>query len=158
MPTRKKGYRTCARCHNGRVLSRYVGARGRICDTCRAGTRRAGSKDQRLKATFNITHEQWLRLLAYNDGKCWICNGKRKGKGGTPLYDTDHDHAMEKAGVPIEETIRGLLCKRCNRRLLPSALDRVDILERAIWYLLHAHAIAQEILGNVPTQEDGEHG
>lgn len=138
--------RKCRRCGLNRNVDRYVGTRGRTCDTCRTSTRRVGTKDQRLQETYNITHEEWLLLLAWNDGKCWICNGVRKGKGGLPLYDTDHDHALERAGIPIRECLRGLLCKRCNRRLLPGCLDSVEILMRAIWYLRHGNEVAQAIL------------
>lgn len=138
--------KVCKKCGDNRAAKFYRGTRGTVCADCRKRTRVTGTKDQRLKETYNISHEEWLLLLAWNDGKCWICNGKRTGKGGVPLYDTDHDHALEKQGIPIRECLRGLLCKRCNRRLLPSALDSVAILEKAIWYLTHAHAITQEIL------------
>jgi hypothetical protein len=132
----------------------YTSARGRICADCRRKTRRRSSKDTRLQEDYGITMAQWERLLAYNDGKCWICDGVRKGKGGGPAYDTDHDHARERMGMPTERTVRGLLCKQCNRRLLPAAKDSIALLERAIWYLLNAHAIAQDILWNVATPDD----
>ncbi len=145
MPARK-GYRKCARCHNNRVLRRYVGTRGRICDTCRARGRSTSTKNQRLQETFDITHDEWLAILRTQGDVCFICQGKRTGKGGVPLYDTDHDHALEKGGTPIRYTVRGLLCKRCNRRLLPACLDNIAILKRAIWYLENAHARTQRVL------------
>lgn len=54
------------------------------------------------------------------------------------------------AGVAKPEatrrSIRGLLCRRCNRRLLPSCRDTVVILERAIDYLQAECEPAQRLL------------
>jgi hypothetical protein len=131
----------CVKCgKNKDVMKGFKTPRGRVCITCQRGSRRASTKDARLKESFNITMEQWQQLLTYGGGGCWICGGYR------PTYDVDHDHALEKAGMPIEATIRGLLCKRCNRRLLPSCKDDVQILEQAIWYLKNARECAQRVL------------
>lgn len=80
---------------------------------------------------------EWQALLQAQGGVCAICKGKR------PTYDVDHDHKLEKAlremGVdPLLATrmsVRGLLCKRCNRRLLPASLDSDVILTAAMDYL-----------------------
>ncbi len=146
--------RKCVKCGLNRNVHRFTSARGRTCDTCRRASRRRGGKDARLQEDYGITMEQWERLLAYNEGRCWICDGVRKGKGGGPAYDTDHDHALERQGTPTEYTVRGLLCKQCNRRLLPSCKDSIRILERAIWYLLNAHRVAQEILWGDMSQDE----
>jgi len=87
-------------------------------------------------------------------GKCAICCGYRKGS-----YDVDHDHRLEKRFIaegydPLKarrESIRGLLCKRCNRRLLPASLDRPDILEQAIEYLTNPPA---EMVLNVTLEQN----
>lgn len=129
-----RAMRRCTRCgRNKNVETGYKTPRGRVCITCQKGSRRHTTKDARLQESFNITMEQWQALLKWQGGKCAICKGKR------PMYDTDHDHGLQKAGVPIEHTIRGLLCKRCNRRLLPSCLDDVRILLAAINYLSPTH-------------------
>lgn len=126
--------RVCTRCkRNKNVETGYKTPRGRVCVTCQKGGRRHTTKDARLQESFNISMEQWQALLASQGGLCAICRGKR------PMYDTDHDHGLQKAGVPIEKTIRGLLCKRCNRRLLPSCKDDVKILLAAIEYLSPTH-------------------
>ena len=133
----RKGYRKCVRCGNNRNVRRYVGTRGRVCDTCRKGRVRNQSKDQRLQETYGITLEEWNKILAAQGGVCAICKGKRS------TYDTDHDHRLERelraAGYSDLEarrySVRGLLCRRCNRRLLPAATDSADVLEEAIGYL-----------------------
>lgn len=90
-----------------------------------------------MRATYGITLEEWQHLLLQQGGVCAICKGKRT------QYDVDHDHKLEKLLLDsgIEPTtaarmsVRGLLCKRCNRRLLPAATDKTSVLESAIQYL-----------------------
>lgn len=60
------------------------------------------SRKYALKSTYGITEEQYLQLLAEQNGGCAIC-GKPPGKRQLAV---DHCH---KTGV-----IRGLLCGRCN--------------------------------------------
>ena len=136
--------RVCTKCgRNKNVETGYKTPRGRVCKTCQRTGRSATTKDARLQESFNISMKQWQALLKWQGGVCWICRGKR------PMYDTDHDHAMERAGFPIEETIRGLLCRRCNRRLLPSCKDDVSILVRTIDYLsTRHHEEVQRVLRN----------
>jgi len=96
------------------------------------------SRDVRLRETYGIDQAYYERLLARQDGRCGICQGTRRGN-----LDVDHDHALERellaSGVGKPEatrrSIRGLLCRRCNRRLLPSCRDDEQILLRAIEYL-----------------------
>lgn len=87
---------------------------------------------------YNITEVEYQAILAYQDGACAICRGKRPGN-----LDVDHDHRAQgqllAAGlsreVAVRDSIRGLLCRRCNRRLLPASLDTTAILYQAIDYL-----------------------
>jgi hypothetical protein len=72
--------------------------------------------------TYGISLEDYDRMLAAQGGGCAICGGKRRGN-----LDVDHCHK--------DKFVRGLLCRRCNRRLLPASQDRVDRLEAAIRYL-----------------------
>ena len=74
-------------------------------------------------ATYGITGVQYDQLLAFQDGKCAICLGTPRQK----RLAVDHDH--------VTGAVRGGLCRRCNNRLLGSAHDDVEILQRAIDYL-----------------------
>ena len=133
----KKGYRTCKKCTKNRAL-RFYTPKGYTCVTCRKGTGRKLARATHLQQTYGLLLEEYDLILDYQMGKCAICCGYRKGS-----YDVDHDHGLEKRFIaegyaPLRarrESIRGLLCKRCNRRLLPASLDRTDILEQAIEYL-----------------------
>lgn len=49
------------------------------------------------------------------DGRVRCPCGRPVDRGKEPAMD--HDHAKERAGVPIEWTVRGLLCSNCNRFL-----------------------------------------
>ena len=149
MATSRKGTRKCQRCGLNRQLSAFT-PKGRICQTCRKTKTYATTKNARLQETYGISYDEWEQLLRLQGGVCALCKGKR------PQYDTDHDHKMEKALVasgldPLAAarmSVRGLLCKRCNRRLLPASLDSVEILSAAILYL--DSPPAQTILTGLP--------
>ena len=130
--------RKCARCGLQRQLKFYTTPRGRVCVTCQKKRRRGASRDVRLVETYGITQADYETMLAAQGGGCAICKGKRTGN-----LDVDHCH---KTGL-----VRGLLCRRCNRRLLPAAQDRVDRLESAIQYLNDPPAVA--VIGAVTTPD-----
>lgn len=136
--------RVCTKCGRNRQIKFYKTPRGRVCVTCQKGGRRNSTKHARLMETFGISMDEWQALLRAQNGTCAICHGKR------PMYDVDHDHGLERAGVPIRDTIRGLLCKRCNRRLLPAAQDTPAVLISAVSYLEHGRDRAQRILNAQP--------
>lgn len=128
MPTPRR--RRCAKCLRNRDIKFYRGPRGRICATCRGDRVRSANRSVRLVEQYGITLEEYAALLAAQGGACAICKGTR-----TYNLDVDHDHAQERAGAPLRSTIRGLLCKQCNRRVLRSVRDDVRVLEAAIEYL-----------------------
>ena len=72
--------------------------------------------------TYGLTLAEYDSILENQDGGCAIC-------GRSPRYnlDVDHDH---KTGQ-----VRGLLCKPCNRHLLPAADDNQEVLFSAFTYL-----------------------
>lgn len=77
----------------------------------------------RIKKIYGITVDEYYNLLEEQDGKCAICQNKPKKQ----RLAVDHDH---KTGL-----IRGLLCTRCNHKLLGSAKDNIEVLKRAVSYL-----------------------
>lgn len=131
--------RPCQKCKRNRAERFYVSERGRVCSTCRKKRTQFASRDVRLMEKYQITQEEYELLLESQGGGCAICKGKRSGN-----LDVDHDHAKERAGEPVRSTVRGLLCRRCNRRLLPGCTDSVVVLNNAIAYLQHPPA--QDIL------------
>lgn len=118
----RRGYRQCSKCEKNRQERFFTGPRGRICSTCRKASRSKATHETRVQATYGLGPGEWDKLLAAQEGVCAICGRK-------PRYrpDVDHSHATN--------VIRGLLCKPCNRRLLPAAKDDPEILRRAAEYL-----------------------
>lgn len=78
----------------------------------------------RLRRVFDISPEVYQVLLSFQNGKCAICGLIPEGK----RLAVDHNHDTGK--------IRGLLCSRCNRFLVPSTASP-EILRRAAEYLEH---------------------
>lgn len=94
------------------------------------------ARDKRLQAQFNITADEWDKILKFQGGVCAICKQKttRTGKNaGKPKpLNTDHDH---KTGLT-----RGILCSGCNRRI-PEWMTR-EWLELALAYIVNPPAVA----------------
>jgi Recombination endonuclease VII len=126
VPKRRK----CSKCGRNRAERFYVSARGRVCLTCRAGRVRLAARDIRLRESYGLSLDDYEALMAAQKHACAICLGRRPYN-----LDIDHDHALERAGVPPRESVRGLLCKQCNRRVLRSARDDAALLRRAADYL-----------------------
>lgn len=63
-------------------------------------------KDRHLRKTYGITIEDYDRMLEEQGGRCEIC-GRLPKKLSLAV---DHNHKTGK--------VRGLLCMRCNRRLV----------------------------------------
>lgn len=82
-------------------------------------------KERNLKVKYNITAEEYKRILKDQNGKCAIC--------GTSQEDlrislaVDHDHKTGK--------IRGLLCNSCNQGL-GYFKDNQSNIENALYYLI----------------------
>ena len=122
--------RPCKKCGRNRAERFFTSPRGHTCKSCRKKRVQLAGRDVRLMENYGITEAEYQLLFERQDGRCAICRGKRSGN-----LDVDHDHALERAGVEKRKTIRGLLCRRCNRRLLPAATDNTAVLENAISYL-----------------------
>lgn len=101
-----------------------------MCQDCRKGTLRRNARSKHLLDTYGITQEEYDALFAAQGGACAICKGVRSYN-----LQVDHDHSTEKL-VGTRQSIRGLLCKACNKRLLPAAKDNPLILGAAIKYLV----------------------
>ncbi len=76
-------------------------------------------KQYHLKKSYNITVEEYEKIMSSNNGMCMICNFE-------PSNQIDHNHENGK--------IRGALCGNCNR-MLGIAKDNINILSNAILYL-----------------------
>lgn len=86
--------------------------------------RRIYKKDQKfkndLRVKYNLTFDQYLKLIEDQQRKCKICNLEEV------KLNIDHDHKTGR--------IRGLLCRNCNLGL-GFMKDNCDILAKSIEYL-----------------------
>jgi len=72
---------------------------------------------------YGLTAEAYQEMWEVQNGRCAICLNKQ----GKKKLAVDHNHKTGR--------IRGLLCTRCNHKLLGSAKDNPEILKRAVGYL-----------------------
>jgi len=77
-----------------------------------------------LKHRYDITIEEYNKMLEDQGGVCAICGTDKTG--GKGRFCVDHDHETDK--------IRGLLCRNCNL-LLGNAKDSIKTILKASQYL-----------------------
>lgn len=130
--------RKCSKCGLNRAEKFFSSPNARVCDWCQRARRKTAARKQHLNDNYAITAEEDASLDAFQGGVCGICE-----RNTTYELHVDHDHQIEKALIqqgyaPMQArrmSVRGKLCKTCNRRLLPAAHDNVETLQRAIQYL-----------------------
>jgi hypothetical protein len=104
-----EGAATCIRCNTKKSLSDFPHSRKKrsglpryaYCKVCHGEYQR----ELRYRNLFNITVDEYDKVLQFQDGKCAICCQPPKRL----RLAVDHDH---KTGL-----IRGLLCPWCNRAI-----------------------------------------
>lgn len=131
--------RKCTKCGINRLVKFYATPSARVCDKCKKLTRSASGRKSHLGATYEITAEEYQTMLKRRDGRCWMCDSKRPYN-----LQVDHDHAVVEF-VGIRGSIRGLLCKRCNK-LLRDAGDSIMLFSKAIEYLKDGKRMTKRIL------------
>lgn len=100
-----------------KVGSRVKKASGKRCATDEREYQRARTATRKLqhrKRGFGLTDEQDERLLAFQDGVCWIC---RKATGAVKALAVDHDHSHCGGPTSCGLCVRGRLCGPCNQQL-----------------------------------------
>ena len=117
-----EGERWCAGCQSFVPLFYCSGSQ---CRACKSKTAHAS----RVEKTYGITAEEYARILKNQGGRCAICLNMTR----TIRLAVDHDHKTGR--------VRGLLCKRCNHDLLGGGHDDVEMLLRAVGYLLFPTAV-----------------
>lgn len=97
-----------------------------LCDRCYANDRyaRQGHKwhGRSIKRKFGLTPDEYNAMLSSQGGKCALCGRADEER----RMAVDHDHETG--------TIRGLLCKWCNRGI-GLLQDDPDLLRQAAEYI-----------------------
>ena len=113
----------CTACEQYLPVDRFstagAGRRNAYCKVCYS----AYAHDRMLRKTYGIDAGQYEQLLQQQDGRCAICLKRPR----TRRLAVDHDH--------MTGEVRGLLCSRCNHKLLGGANDSPAMLYRAAAYL-----------------------
>jgi hypothetical protein len=112
---------------------------GHMCVTCvrlRKKTKKTVAKEKRLERIFELTPEMVQAIrdeMPKNARGIPVCPGCLTATGESKALATDHDHDLEKAGLPMVETIRGFLCSTCNQMIekygVPGFLRLIDYIE-----------------------------
>jgi len=125
---RNKEVRVCEICKRHFTTVSY---HGKYCSyECQRKSEpfKVGKRKHELSKKFNLTVEEYEKMLEAQEGKCAICGEKetmtRNGK--EPRLSVDHDHKTGK--------VRGLLCNSCNNGL-GRFKDDTDLIKKAIAYL-----------------------
>jgi hypothetical protein len=86
-----------------------------------------------LKATYNISVDEYNHLLESQGNVCAIC--KKINSSRKPLsVDHCHSDSTQSRGTKDKQKIRGLLCEHCNHGL-GKFFDDTGLLQNAIEYL-----------------------
>lgn len=93
-------------------------------------------KSQRLLTRFNISQEQYVKLISKFPTSCQLCSREYSAKG--PVFD--HDHSCCPGRKSCGKCIRGVICNRCNLSL-GAISDNADTLKNMIKYLEKYHEI-----------------
>lgn len=127
-----EGERWCAGCQSFVPLFYCSGSRCKACASSAAHARR-------LESNYGISPEEYQRIFQIQGGRCAICRNRPR----SIRFAVDHDHQTGQN--------RGILCKRCNHDLLGGAHDSVELLWRALTYLLFPPASRT---GRTPSTSD----
>lgn len=106
---------------------------GKRCVTHHRARKKSTSEaawEKRMIATYGINAEEYRLILAYQQGKCYIC---QRSTGARKRLSVDHDH--------VTGHVRGLLCGPCNRDVVGHLRDDPEAFYRGYKYLLEPPAI-----------------
>lgn len=134
--------KVCNKCRKRKALSefqRHTHTRDRLRHECRdcskkyqkasreKAVNRPYQRAQMLKRFYNMTPDDFDRMMVAQSGRCAICHtDKPGGPSHFKFLCVDHDHATG--------AVRGLLCRRCNS-ILGYVDDSIELLASSIEYL-----------------------
>ena len=120
----------CAECGAAFTLDGPRQFKRKYCsEECKriVGTRRKSQRWYHLSSRYQVTRDEYERLLTSGDFACWICRRPLEGKGlEVDAPQVDHDH--------VSGDVRGILCRPCNVAL-GNLQDDPTVLESALAYL-----------------------
>jgi hypothetical protein len=100
-------------------------------------------KCRSLYVTYGIGLADWERMFNAQQGLCAICKQRQRMRA----LAVDHDHKIGPEGSDpalLRESVRGLICLRCNSQVLDAVRHNAEFALRVYWYLIDPPA--KEIL------------
>lgn len=94
-----------------------------LCSTCRRAlskARRSTTATKRLGRVYGLSEDDLVALraaLPLNANGVPVCPGCLTATGAAKALCVDHDHRLERAGLPTRDTVRGILCGNCNQTI-----------------------------------------
>ena len=98
-----------------------------------------------IKRLYGLTKQQYMELLADQDGRCAIC--RTDDPSPHEFFSVDHDHRCCPGVKTCGTCVRGLLCLRCN-----NMLGRLEEHFTEVWEYLHVPHSGWRALSYVLTQ------
>jgi hypothetical protein len=132
------GFKKCTRCLVEKSFESFVKRSNRkhpfqpYCKSCHSSKqseydRYDYNRNYDLMKSYGINHDDYLKILKDQNGKCGICGKCSSELTGVKRHlCVDHCHKTN--------VIRGLLCDKCNRGLGLLG-DNIDIIYKAYTYL-----------------------
>lgn len=106
--------KACKDCKSPTRKADYVGPRCYTCHRAVVRTRQDRAFDQRLRATYGITAEQYWQQYERQGRRCAIC---QRATGASKKLAVDHNHSCCSTTPTCGTCNRGLLCATCNKTL-----------------------------------------
>ncbi|MET9199049.1 endonuclease domain-containing protein [Gordonia sp. NPDC003585] len=128
--------KVCKQC--GAPEARFPGPRCYRCHRARRKAMSAVEHGRHVTRQYELADGDYDRLLVAQGGRCAICLTEPRGR----RLAVDHNHQTGQ--------VRGLLCDKCNRKLL--GLWSLATLRRAVAYLTNPPA--REILEQATQKEN----
>jgi len=124
----------CKKCKETKPIIEFVTSELKSiwpnCRKCKNDRSKQQYRKHHLRATYNITNEQYDEMLLQQDNKCKICNKEERmphqSTNKIKGLSVDHNHETGK--------IRGLLCANCNL-MIGHAIESSCILRNGANYL-----------------------
>lgn len=108
--------------------------------------RKMSAAEKRDLIVYGVAPEDRVKIMALQGGRCAVC---RQATGATRRLAIDHDHHLVALGWTVRDTVRGLLCSRCNV-LIGLLGDDPTAFERVADYLRYRPA--QQVLQIYPPE------
>jgi hypothetical protein len=90
--------------------------------------------DYLLGYNYNLTIEDYARMLNAQDGHCATCPATEPTTGRVRRLHVDHDHSCCPGSKSCGRCVRGLLCSTCNMAL-GGIKEDIEILQNMIAYV-----------------------